>query len=75
MPDGELPEIMSLSLQPETGMRLSGPLCAPRGQTAGMGNTETRAPIEDDLTGPAMEHQNRPLGAQMGLLNCFPQSV
>ena len=49
MPDGELSEIMSLSLQPETGMRLSGPLCAPRGQTVGLGQKETLAHIEDGL--------------------------
>ena len=32
-------------------------LCAPEGQTVGMGNTETRAPIEDGLAGLGLEHQ------------------
>ena len=32
-------------------------LCAPEGQTVGMGNTETRAPSEGGLDSSEVEHQ------------------
>ena len=40
--------------------RVSSPLCAPEGQTAGLGNKETRAPSEDGLAGLGWEHQMWP---------------
>ena len=33
------------------------PLCAPQGQTAGLGNKETLAPSEDGLAGLGLEDQ------------------